>query len=273
MSRIADYQVIEALGNGSHGQVHKASPPERLGLGAQMVAVKLFDRATDAAEYERVVAEVKVYAAAARDCPQLAPLYDVGRHGERLFMAMAFYGEGSLAARARYLSKPQVVRVVADAARGAHALHEAGIAHREIKPANIMLTDGGGGVLADLGLTHVLSPGQTVTGVGVGALETMEPGLVRGETSARASDIWSLGASLHWALTGQGVFVDLPEGGGLIPVLRHIMTAAPTIAANGIPEPVREVLGRCLATDRMERYGTALELAEALDRTVEGVSA
>ena len=272
MSRIADYQTTEALGNGSHGQVHKAVPPERLGLGPETVALKLFDRATDSAEYERVVAEAKVYAAAARDCPQLAPLYDVGRHGERLFMAMALYPEGSLAARARYLTKPQVVRVVADAARGAHALHEAGLVHREIKPANVFLTSDGGGVLADLGLAHVVSPGQTVTGVGVGALETMEPGLVRGETSARASDIWSLGATMHWALTGRGVFSDLPDS-NLIAVLRHIMTATPTIADNGIPTEVRQVLQRCLAQDRMERYGTVQALAEDLDTIVEGINA
>lgn len=272
MSRIADYQTLEPLGNGSHGQVHKALPPERLGLGVETVALKLFDRATDAAEFERVVAEVKVYAAAQRECPQLAPLYDVGRHGERLFMAMAYYGEGSLAARARYLTKPQVVRVIADAARGAHALHEAGLVHREIKPANIFLTDSGGGVLADLGLAHVVSPGQTVTGVGVGALETMEPGLVRGETSARSSDIWSLGATMHWALTGRGVFADLPDS-NLIAVLRHIMTATPTIADAGIPEEVRQVLERCLAPDRMERYGTGQALAEDLDQIVEGINA
>ncbi|WP_370326182.1 serine/threonine-protein kinase [Euzebya sp.] len=272
MTRIADYEILESLGNGSHGQVHKAMPPERLGLGATPVALKVFDRSTDAAEYGRVVEEVKVYAAAAKGCDQLAPMYDVGRHGERLFMAVAYYGEGSLAARARGLSKVQVVELIADAARGAHALHEAGLVHREIKPANVFLADGGGGVLADLGLAHVVSPGQTVTGLGVSSLETMEPGLVRGETSARASDIWSLGATLHWALTGRGVFADLPDS-SLIAVLRHIMTASPSVAESGIPDPVREVLGRCLAQDRMERYGTALALAEDLDTIVEGISA
>jgi eukaryotic-like serine/threonine-protein kinase len=273
VSRIADYQTIEQLGTGSHGQVHRAMAPERLGLGPEPVAVKLFDRAIDAAEYGRVVDEVKVWAAAARDCPQLAPVYDVGRHGERLYMAMALYPEGSLEARARHLSKPQVVRVVADAARAAHCLHEAGLVHREIKPANVLLTDAGGGALSDLGLTHVMSPGQTVTGVGVGALETMEPGLVRGEPSARASDLWSLGATLHWALTGQGVFPDLPDGGGLIPVLRHIMTASPTVAPSGIPDEIQPVLQRCLATDRMERYPTAQDLAEDLEQIVAGVQA
>jgi serine/threonine protein kinase len=271
MTRIADYQTTESLGNGSHGQVHKAVPPERLGLGTELVAVKLFDRATDSAEYERVVDEVRVYAAAASDCPQLAPLYDVGRHGQRLYMAMAFYPEGSLAAHAQFLAKELVVKAVADAARAAHALHESGLVHREIKPANVFLS-GEEGVLADLGLAHVVSPGQTVTGVGVTALETMEPGLVRGETSARASDIWSLGATLHWSLTGLSVFADMPDS-SLIAVLRHIMTAAPTISEQGVPADVLPILQRCLAPDRMERYGTALALAEDLDDILEGIHA
>ena len=270
MTRIADYRVLESLGNGSHGQVHKAFPPERLGLGAEMVALKVFDRSTDPAEYGRAVEEVKVYAAASDTSSELAPMFDVGRHGERMFISMAFYHEGSLASRARGLTKKQVVQLVASAARGAHALHEAGLVHREIKPTNIFMVDDERGVLADLGLAHVVSPGQTVTGLGVSSLETMEPGLVRGEKSARASDIWSLGACLHWGLTGQGVFADLPES-SLIAVLRHIMTAAPRIADDGVPPPVREVLARCLAQDRMERYGTADELADDLQTIVEGI--
>lgn len=270
--KIADYQTRDSLGNGSHGQVHRAMPPERLGLGTQLVALKVFDRSTDPAEYSRVVEEVKVYAAAQKTCPQLAPMYDVGRHGERLFLAMAFYPDGSLQSRAQGLSKEQVVSMVADAARGAHALHEAGMVHREIKPANILITGEHDAVLADLGLAHVVSPGQTVTGLGVSSLETMEPGLVRGEKSARASDIWSLGASLHWALTGQSVFAGMPDS-SLIAVLRHIMTASPTIAEDGIPQPVREVLQRCMEPDRMQRYGTALALAEDLDSIVEGINA
>ncbi|MEE8599988.1 serine/threonine-protein kinase [Euzebya tangerina] len=270
MTRIADYRVLEPLGNGSHGQVHKAFPPERLGMGTELVALKVFDRSTDYAEYQRVVEEVQVYAAAANQSDELANMFDVGRHGERLFISMAYYPEGSLAARARGLTKKQVVQLVASAARGAHALHEAGVVHREIKPTNILLADTEHGVLSDLGLAHVVSPGQTVTGLGVSSLETMEPGLVRGEKSARASDIWSLGACLHWGLTGLGVFADLPDS-SLIAVLRHIMTASPRIADDGIPPPIREVLARCLDQDRMERYGTALELADDLQTIVEGI--
>ena len=92
MSRIADYETIQSLGGGSHGQVWLCGPPARLGLAADTVALKIFERATDADEYARVVEEVRVYAAAGSE--QLVPVYDVGRHGERLYYSMEYFPRG-----------------------------------------------------------------------------------------------------------------------------------------------------------------------------------
>lgn len=261
MSRIADYETIQSLGGGSHGQVWLCRPPSRLGLPAETVALKIFERATDEAEYARVVEEVRVYAAARSE--HLVPVYDVGRHGERLYYSMEYFPRGALL-NASGLPAGDVVRSVADAARAAHALHEAGIVHREIKPANIMLTNAGA-KLGDLGLQHVVSPGQTVTGVGISSVETMEPGIVRGEKAARASDIWSLGATLHQALTGKTVFGELPDS-SLIAVLRHVMISSPELAENEIRPEHLEIIRRCLDPDRMNRYPTAQALAEDLGR-------
>ena len=95
-----------------------------------------------------------------------------------------------------------------DAALAAHALHERGIAHRDIKPANILLAEDGGR-LSDLGLSQLLTPGIVVTGLGQIGLEFTDPQIMLGAAASRASDIWSLGACLHYAMTGAGVYGDL----------------------------------------------------------------
>ena len=86
---------------------------------------------------------------------------------------------------------------MAHAPRATHALHEAGIAHRDIKPANVLLYPGGA-KLADLGLSHVLRPGVTIG--------YLDPCLIRGDRPSRASDIFSLGATLHYAVAGEGLY-------------------------------------------------------------------
>ena len=267
--RIADYEPVEQLGTGNHGQVWTARPPQRLGADAPIVVVKVYNRIVDEAEYGRVADELRVYAAARS--PHLVTLYEVGRHGDRLFLAMEHFPKGSLHHGRTAMSAREVVKAIIDAARGAHDLHEAGIVHREIKPANVMLTDGGA-KLGDLGLSHVVSPGQTVTGVGVSSVETMEPGIVRGEKATRGSDIWSLGAALHQALTGRSVFGEIPDS-SLIAVLRHVMTTPPQLAEAEVRPEHLAIIKRCLDPDRMNRYPTALALAQDLEQAEGLVSA
>ena len=262
MAHIGDYEIVEAVGKGLHGEVWVAVPPARLGLGVDRVALKVHERPVTATEYERVVAELTVAASTAS--PHLGKVHDAARWGDRLVVAMEYLPLGSLAGAS--LDRAELVRAVADAARGAHALHEVGIAHREIKPSNVLRT-AAGAKLCDIGLGHVLSPGQTVTGAGIGAMEFMEPGLIRGDGAARASDIWALGAMLHQLLSGRSVFGNLPTGNQLA-VLRHVMIATPTIVEE-LPDAWKAVLGRCLAMDRADRYPTALALAEALETTDE----
>ena len=260
--RIADYEPVEQLGSGNHGQVWTARPPDRLGAGVATVVVKVFNRIVDEAEFQRVAEELRVYAAARS--PHLVTLYEVARHGDRLVLAMEHFPRGSLHHGRTGLGAKEIVTAVIHAARGAHDLHEAGIVHREIKPANIMLTETGA-KLGDLGLSHVVSPGQTVTGVGVSSVETMEPGIVRGEKATRGSDIWSLGAALHQALTGRSVFGDIPDS-SLIAVLRHVMTTPPQLAEGEIRPEHLTIIRRCLDPDRMNRYPTALALAQDLEQ-------
>ena len=147
---------------------------------------------------------------ASAQSPYLVTLLDAGREGSTFFYAMEYCPLGSLESPERPLERRETLIAVAQAARGAHALHEAGLVHRSIKPANVLLVENGAR-LADLGLVHALAPTQTVTGLGsIGAVEYVEPDLLTGHPASRASDIWSLGVTLHRALTGAGLYGEMP---------------------------------------------------------------
>jgi eukaryotic-like serine/threonine-protein kinase len=261
MKRIADYELIESLGRGNHGEYFVAQPPARLGLDVDRVAVKVLGLNATEDAFRRVANELRLFASVS--CPQLVTLYDAGQQAGTLYYAMEFFPEGSLESPATELSRARILRALADAARAAHALHEAGVAHRDIKPANVMLADEGA-KLSDLGLAQILSPGQTVTGIGpIGTIEFMEPGIILGERAGRASDIWALGITAHRAVTGRSVFGEIP-GGELIAALRHVLETPPSLA-EGLSDAEAELISWCLRSDRADRPASAAEVAERLD--------
>lgn len=262
MTLIADYTPKRLLGTGSHGQVWLAAPPARLGLPVDTVAVKVLDAQVREADFAAVADEFERYTQVTS--PHLLTYHDVGLAQGRMYLAMEYLDGGSLAEPAAALEPAQRAAAVAAAAHGAHQLHESGIAHREIKPANILLASDGTAKLGDPGVTHLLTPGQTVTGVATRAtVEYLEPGIVRGEAAGRASDIWSIGVTLHWALTGANVYGDTP-GTDILAVLKHVTGSRPQLHS-GLAPPHRDIILRCLMADRAERFATAAEVAQAIE--------
>lgn len=261
MDPIADYELVRSLGAGNHGEFFLARPPARLGTTEEHVAVKVLAGATSEDTFRRATRELKAFAKV--QSPHLVPLLDAGQDGDRFFYAIAYYPLGSLAAPARPLERAETLRAVASAARAAHALHEAGIAHRGIKPGNILLTDDGA-QLTDLGLAQVLQPGATVTGIGpVGSVEYLDPAILNGQPASRATDVWSLGVTLHRALAGVGVYGELPDDDPLL-AIRRVLSTTPTVSDRLSPDE-RAVVEASMAPDPAARPATAEELAQRID--------
>src|SRR4029450_1858112 len=261
MDKIADYRLVRSLGGGSHGEFFLAEPPTRLGLDAEYVAVKVMAGQTQDDAFRRGPRCLRRFAQV--KSPHLVTLYDAGQEGGRFYYAMEYLPLGSLAAPARPLDRAHTLRAVADACRAAHVLHEAGIAHRSIKPANILLTEEGG-KLSDLGLAQVLQPGMTVTGMGpIGSVEYLDPAILAGERAGRSSDLWSIGVTLHRAITGEGVYGELPENEPLV-AIRKVLSSDPVLS-DRLSDEERALIEACLAPDAADRPATALEVAERID--------
>lgn len=260
-SGIADYHFIRVLGTGNHGVFYLAGRPPRLRIDADFVAVKVLTGSNSQDTFRRATRELAAFAAV--NSPYLITLFDAGQQGDDLYYSMEYLPAGSLAAPAGPLTHEHVLAAIANAARAAHALHEAGIAHNDIKPGNVLLNDGGG-KLSDLGLSQLLSPGLTITGLGsAGSVEYIDPAVVRGETPSRATDIFALAATLHRALTGEGLYGSLPTDNTMV-AMRRVLASKPTVSAS-LPPGIRDVISTAISENAADRQATALEFAEEIE--------
>ncbi|MFN0090456.1 MAG: protein kinase domain-containing protein [Acidimicrobiales bacterium] len=259
MDRIADYQLLAALAANEHGRFFLARPPARLGRPEELVVVKVVGGSTEVA-FRRFTRELQAFAAVAS--PYLVPVYDAGQQADTFFYAMEHAPLGTLAAPAEALDAAAARRALRHAALAAHALHEAGVAHRNITPAAVWLHPGGA-KLADLGLAHLIEAGGSMTSLTTaGAVEWVDPALIRGDAPSRASDIYSLGAVLHFALTRRPIFGDLPTDNAAM-AIRRVLREAPDL--DPALEPAdRALIAACLAPDPTDRPATAAQLADRL---------
>jgi serine/threonine protein kinase len=257
---IADYELIKSLGYGSHGQFFLARKPTRLPVDVEYVAVKVFAGTSTADIFRRATRELKAFAAVRS--PHIVTLYDAGRHDGVIYYSMEYLPGGSLANPAAPVMVPAAARAVRDAALGVAAMHAAGLAHRDIKPGNILLGDGVA-KLSDLGLAHVMMPGVSLTGMGpIASIEYTDPALLQGGPATRATDVWSLGVTLHRVLSGQSIYgTDLPTDDGLL-ALRKALISEPQIAAD-LPADAADLIAACIGP--AEQRPTAEEFAGQLD--------
>ncbi len=258
--KIGDYEIIDDVGDGNHGVYHTARPPARLGLTDPVVVLKVLDDYGSADDFKRITNELRLLHSLRS--PHLVELLDAGAVDGRMYLATRHYPAGALDTAGPTLPRSARVAVVADAARGAHDMHEVGVAHRDINPSNIFI-DRTRGRLADLGLAQTLAGATATIGTGpIGSLQFIDPDLVWGGKASRATDVWSLGITLHCVLSDLPPFGEIPQD-SLLAAFRHVVHNRPTLDHSFEPE-LLGVIDRCLApVDK--RFETALDLADALD--------
>ena len=256
-SAVADYELGEALAPGCY----RARPPERLGFAPDAV-VRLWEVAVDGAGWPEVSSDMALFASV--DSPNLIRLFEAGPDldptGAGAYLVSEDPPGGSLASPTRPLQLGEMISAAAGAARGAHALHEAGLAHGSISAESIFLADRG----CILGPPGPAGPGGAVVRVDRWqALEVLDPELLRGAPAGRSTDVWALAASLHQVCSGTSLYPGLDRE-QTVTAVQKVLYGPPTVAST-LPSDLAGLLERCFDRDPSTRPATALELADRLE--------
>jgi hypothetical protein len=259
-SEFAGCRIEAVAGRGGMGVVYRAT---ELSLG-RPVALKLLapDRAGDREFRERFQREWRM--AAAIDHPNVIPIYAAGEHDGSLYLVMRYVAGTDLHACLRdrgALDPTPAAELVAQVASALDAAHAAGLVHRDVKPANVLLADDHA-YLSDFGLTRLVGSDTELTGSGqwIGTVEYCSPEQLRGERTDARADVYSLGCVLFAALCGRPPFA---EGTVTATMLSHLHDPPPMPSSLGAPREFDRVITRALAKRPDDRYPSTGDVGRA----------
>ncbi|HYC78010.1 MAG TPA: serine/threonine-protein kinase [Planctomycetota bacterium] len=269
--RIPGYKLLEKLGRGSMGVVYKA---RQLNLD-RVVAIKVLSKSLAKNEgfVRRFLKEARVVGRL--NHPNVVQGFDAGAAGGVYYFAME-YCDGptvlQILKRGGAVDEGRALKIVTQVARALDHAHEEGLVHRDVKPDNIMIVEGGTAKLCDLGLAKDLSieSGSTADGATVGTPNYISPEQARGDAVVDIrSDIYSLGATFYHLLTGVPPF-DGPNPAVIM--VKHL-NEPPTPPRHRRPElapAVERIVLKMLAKNPRDRYQTPAALLRDLEAAAGG---
>jgi serine/threonine-protein kinase len=266
-----DYELRLVLGKGGMGVVYQA---KQLSLN-RPVALKMIRAGIWASDDEIRRFKNEAEAVANLDHPQIVTIHEVGQYDGRHYFSMRLVEGPSLEkVLDQYAADPRrAARLVSEIARALHHAHQRGILHRDLKPSNILLDAAGQPHVTDFGLAKRLEDNGSLSGSWsiVGTPQYMSPeqaaGLRRAITTA--TDVYSLGALLYAALTGQPPF----QADSVLETLDQVRQRPPPPPSQvnrRVPRDLEVICLNCLEKDPRRRYDSAAALADDLERFQRG---
>jgi predicted Ser/Thr protein kinase len=270
-TQIGPYQVIKELARGGMGVVYVARHTQL----DRIVALKqvFAPRGREASLIRRLEEEAR--AAARLNHPNIVRVHELLTHDDYPYLVMEFVEGVSLAdqlQRGGVMSGRDAAALTVTLSRAVQHAHDCSIVHRDIKPGNVLVAESGRIVLTDFGLARDQDRDQfTKTGTAIGSPGYMPPEQADGDLPAigPASDVYALGATLYSMLSGRPPF----EGSSPIRVLAQILSANPPTFSDlglAVDPDLETVVMRCLEKAPGDRYASAADLADDLERVLRG---
>jgi len=257
------YKIIEKLGKGGMGTVYKAEDTKL----KRTVALKFLAPALtgDSEARERFIHEAQ--AASALDHPNICTVHEVDETEDgEMYISMAFYKGESLKARIKRapLELEEMIDVAIQVAEGLAKAHEQGIIHRDVKSANIMITEEGLVKIVDFGLAKLSGLTRiTKLGTAMGTIDYMSPEQARGEEVDERTDVWSLGVILYEMTSGKLPFRGVHEQAVVYSILNEDPAPVRGLVTS-IPLELERIMRTALSKNPTKRFASAKEMARAL---------
>lgn len=268
--RVGDYEVLGVLGAGGMGKVYKVR--NVISDRVEAMKVLLANLALQKELADRFLREIKLLASL--NHPNIAALNTALTLDNQLVMMMEYVDGVTLASRLQQGAIPPADAVkYSEQLLGALAYaHKLNVIHRDVKPANMMLTPQGVVKLMDFGIARPNNEaGMTVTGTTLGSLNYMSPEQVRGEPVDQRSDLYSMGVSLYEMVTGQLPF----RGHSNYSVMSaHLQEPPqpPIVLRPDLPKGLSDIILMAMAKDPKDRFQSAEAFSNALKSTISGAA-
>ncbi|MFD9663237.1 protein kinase [Rhodococcus sp. NPDC059968] len=259
----AGFEDAQEIGRGGFGVVYRCRQPEL----DRTVAIKVLTADLDPENLERFLREQRAMGQLSGH-PHIVNILQVGATGSgRPYIVMQCHLHGSLDSRVRRygpLEWGEALSVGVKLAGALETAHRIGTLHRDVKPANILLTAYGEPQLTDFGIARVAGGFETTTGTVTGSPAFTAPEIMGGHKPTPASDVYSLGATLFCAITGHAAFERRSGEQVVAQFLRITTQPVPDLRDRGIPDLVSAAISRAMAGHPADRPATAIEFGEKL---------
>jgi serine/threonine-protein kinase PknK len=261
--RDAGFDDVAEIGHGGFGVVYRCVQP----ILDRTIAVKVLTSDLDPDNLDRFMREQRAMGRLSGH-PHIVQILEVGTTASgRPFIVMPYHAKDSLEALIRRhgpLNWRETLSIGVKLAGALDAAHRVGTLHRDVKPANILLTDYGEPQLTDFGIARIAGGFETATGVITGSPAFTAHEVLEGATPTVASDIYSLGATLFCALTGHAAYERRSGEQVVAQFLRITSEPVPDLRDQGLPGDVAAAIEVAMARDPADRPATVAELGERL---------